>query len=267
MTQKDEYTAIVDQEEGELLAISLIEEILTKGQDVLFEKHIESQVLPYAVQFAKDTILTIVQWEFFKRDRGDIDLQTWLPDEEPQPACIDSWARGAIPIRGQPPPVPPSPKKAAEPTTPVTASQVSLLSVSGGAVAGRPSIRSVKDKKRSDYSINSSSSAKLGSRMIQRPGSARRAGALGGQLDGDGHLTAAALAEQAIIEENKKTMLRIQNIEKDGGKVDVGYDTDGKLVLVRKAVPSKLMTQGWDLASYIFVAVTLLRVAIDICQI
>ncbi|KAI8853251.1 hypothetical protein BC829DRAFT_430203 [Chytridium lagenaria] len=98
MTQKDDYLAIVDQEEGELLAISLIEEILTRGQEVLFEKHIESQVLPYAVQFARDTILTIVQWEFFKRDPGDVDPQTWLPDEEPQPAIIDSWARGAVPF-------------------------------------------------------------------------------------------------------------------------------------------------------------------------
>ncbi|KAJ3219636.1 hypothetical protein HDU67_000124 [Dinochytrium kinnereticum] len=256
MREKEEYLAIVDQEEGELLAVSLIEEILTRGQEVLFEKHIESQVLPYAVQFARDTILTIVQWEFFKRDPGDVDSQTWLPDEEPQPAVIDSWARGAVPIRSQPPPIPPSPKKTIEATTPITASQVSLLSVSAGGV-GRPSINqlnakvsavslgSVKDKKRSDYSINSSSSAKLGSRIVQRPGSSRRAGGNGGMpSETEAQLTAAALAEQAIMEENKRTLTRIQNIEKDGGKVDVGYDNDGKVILVRKAVPSKLLTQG-----------------------
>ncbi|KAJ3101422.1 hypothetical protein HDU97_001352 [Phlyctochytrium planicorne] len=253
MTGKEDYLAIVDQEEGEQLAISLIEEILTRGQEVLFEKHIESQVLPYAVQFARDTILTIVQWEFFKRDPGDVDLQTWLPDEEPQPAVIDSWSRGAIPVRNQPPPVP-APKKTIETNTPVSTSQVSLLSASAGVPgsvnqsnpkASAVSLGSVKDKKRSDFSINSSSSAaKLGSRMIQRPGSSRRAGAAVGSGEADIFLSPAALAEQAIIEENKKTIARIQNIEKDGGKVDIGYDNDGRVILIRKAIPTKLLTQG-----------------------
>jgi hypothetical protein len=73
MTTKEEYFNIIDQEEGEQLAYNIIEDILTRGQEVLFEKHIESQVLPYAVQFAKETLLRIVEVrkakEEFKRNR------------------------------------------------------------------------------------------------------------------------------------------------------------------------------------------------------
>ena len=81
MTSKEDFLAIIDQEEGELLITSIIEDILQRSHDVLFEKHIESQVLPYAVDFAKKTVLGIVEWEFFKRDPGVIDPMTWEPDE------------------------------------------------------------------------------------------------------------------------------------------------------------------------------------------
>jgi hypothetical protein len=65
MTLKDElWFAIVEQEESELMAVSLVEEILQRTQNVLFEKHIENQLLPYAVEFAKDQLLQSVQVGF-----------------------------------------------------------------------------------------------------------------------------------------------------------------------------------------------------------
>jgi hypothetical protein len=57
----NDWIGLVDQEEGQLLAASLIEEIIQKSQDVLFERHIESQVLPYAVQFTKETLLAVIE--------------------------------------------------------------------------------------------------------------------------------------------------------------------------------------------------------------
>ncbi|KAI8799927.1 hypothetical protein BJ742DRAFT_108246 [Cladochytrium replicatum] len=95
---RDDWFTVVDMEEGEALVAAIINEILLKSHDVLFEKHIEVQVLPYAVQFAKETLLSIIQWEFFKRDEGVIDSETWHPDEEPRPVMIDSWGRGVLPI-------------------------------------------------------------------------------------------------------------------------------------------------------------------------
>ncbi|KAJ3415608.1 hypothetical protein HDV05_004484 [Chytridiales sp. JEL 0842] len=256
MTTKEEYFAIIDQEEGEQLAYNIIEEVLVKGQEVLFEKHIESQVLPYAVQFAKETLLRIVEWEFFNRDPGEIDLETWLPDEEPQPAIIDSWARGAIPTRKPPPPLPTPVKKVMETSTPTTASRTSLVSASGigktstaqappPAKASAMSLTgSTKDgKKRSANSLASNSSNKIGSRTgFPRPSSSRK-GVLNNGI-GDEQLSAAAAAEHAIIEENKRTLNRIETIEKEGGKAEFSYDNEGRLVTVKKVAPHKLLTQG-----------------------
>ncbi|KAJ3195466.1 hypothetical protein HK101_012033 [Irineochytrium annulatum] len=252
--EKKDFHAIVDQEEGELFAVNLIDEILTRGQEVLFEKHIESQVLPYAVQFAKDTLVTIVEWEFFKRDNGRIDPLTWTPDEEPPSAVIDSWARGSIPIRNQPPGIPAPAKKIIEVMTPLTMSQESLLSVparNSGALQppardSRASLSSVANKKvlPSRTSLASSSSVKLGNgKGYPRPNSSRR-GVLGAPADVDAPLSATALAEHAIIDENKRTLARLQNIEKDGGKVDVSYDNDGKLMIIKKTASTKLPSQG-----------------------
>lgn len=39
-------------------------------------------------------------------------------------------------------------------------------------------------------------------------------------------------------------MVKIHNIQKDGGKAEFAYDPEGRIILVNRAVPGKLMTQG-----------------------
>ncbi|OAJ40238.1 hypothetical protein BDEG_24001 [Batrachochytrium dendrobatidis JEL423] len=99
MTTKEEWLQLVDQEEGESLALALVEDILQRSQHVLFEKHIDVQVLPYTVNFARDTLVSLVNYRFFRRDPGNIDPELWEQDEEPEPVHIDSWARGAVSTR------------------------------------------------------------------------------------------------------------------------------------------------------------------------
>ncbi|KAL2916266.1 hypothetical protein HK105_204022 [Polyrhizophydium stewartii] len=115
MATKEDWLQLVDQEEGELLVLSLIEEIIERSQHVLFEKYIDVQVLPYAVGFARETLLSLLKYKFFRRDPGNIDPDLWEADEgtsqtsrdcwryaltwQPEPAVIDSWARGAVPTR------------------------------------------------------------------------------------------------------------------------------------------------------------------------
>lgn len=60
MSSKEDWFQIVDQEEGENLALSLIDDILTRSQHILFEKHIDVQVPPFAVNATRDTILSII---------------------------------------------------------------------------------------------------------------------------------------------------------------------------------------------------------------
>ena len=61
MTAKEDiWQAVFEQEEGELFILSLVEEILNKSQNVLFEKHIDGQLLPYAVQATRKTLVSII---------------------------------------------------------------------------------------------------------------------------------------------------------------------------------------------------------------
>jgi hypothetical protein len=39
-------------------------------------------------------------------------------------------------------------------------------------------------------------------------------------------------------------MGKIQSIEKDGGKVNFGFDTSGRIIIVKPIAPSRLLTQG-----------------------
>ncbi|KAI9193418.1 uncharacterized protein BJ171DRAFT_637519 [Polychytrium aggregatum] len=264
MTSKEDWFLVVDQEDGEQFVCSLIEEILNRSQEVLFEKHIESQVLPYAVQFSKTTLLKIIEWEFFRKDLGKIDSAAWLPDEEPVPVTIDSWARGAIALRSEPPPLP-QPKKPYSET--LSMSSLSLetppeteehLSPTAAATLGPTSIKekgrtsvvrmsansiSKRDSKSdrvraSDMSITSSSS---------RSGRKRSGGRRNVLQGGAAHTTAVTAVqalEQSIQEENKRTMARIANLEKDGGRADYTSDHDGRVVLVKKLAPRKLQSTG-----------------------
>ncbi|KAJ3028078.1 UNVERIFIED_CONTAM: hypothetical protein HDU68_002531 [Siphonaria sp. JEL0065] len=252
-----EWFMTIDQEEGENLATAIVEGIVNRGQEVLFEKHIESQVLPYAVQFAKGTLLKIVQWQFFRRDTGEVASPTWGADEEPQPAVIDSWARGAIPI-----------KKAGNPSAPcqkVNAVQSSqdlitapstenisaprsafesadtLLSSVGGGLAVAYSVGKVSSSNTSVVSrpskAVSNSLAKMNTNNKVRRG-------MSAHHPEEHEISVATAAERAIIEENKRVTARIHGLECGGTKSDVGYDTEGRILLVKKAGASKLFTQG-----------------------
>ncbi|KAL7751987.1 hypothetical protein RI367_002515 [Sorochytrium milnesiophthora] len=109
--------ALLDVEEGELLVAELVEEVVSRGQDVLFEKHISSQVLPYALQVSKEALIKAIQWEFFKEDVVDMSEPCWFSDNgsvcppmaevlltvqarvEPSAIPVDAWARGVLPTQ------------------------------------------------------------------------------------------------------------------------------------------------------------------------
>ena len=63
---KEDWNAIIEQEEGELFVVSLIDEILAKSQNVLFEKRIDIQVLPYTVSYCKNVLLDLINVKIIK---------------------------------------------------------------------------------------------------------------------------------------------------------------------------------------------------------
>nr|XP_045379149.1 uncharacterized protein C2orf81-like [Camelus bactrianus] len=73
--------------------------------DAACKSYLERQCIPYAVNRARETILQMVQMRFVPRDEGEPHLAedpTWAEDEEPSPCPIDTWARGALPLRCAP---------------------------------------------------------------------------------------------------------------------------------------------------------------------
>ncbi|KAI8897166.1 hypothetical protein BC833DRAFT_57099 [Globomyces pollinis-pini] len=99
MATKEDWVSVVEQEEGELLVIQLIDEVIHNSHQVLFKKHIDVQILPFAVDFAKNTILDLINYHFFSRDPGNNDNVLWIPDDEPEPIQTDSWACASVPVR------------------------------------------------------------------------------------------------------------------------------------------------------------------------
>ncbi|KAI8928198.1 hypothetical protein BC831DRAFT_449537 [Entophlyctis helioformis] len=304
MATKEDWLQLIEQEEGESFVLSLIQDIISRSQHVLFEKHIDVQVLPYAVGFARDTLLSLIDYKFFRRDPGNIDMDLWEPDEEPEPAVAESWARGAVPIR----PLAPnairteqssSQKQHAQHAHDVAGPQQRLDSKESAARAAEPPKRTGISETSSANSLTQlnkikspngrflSPSKKPSSRTTKpllNPGqhapsrpplaqprpannpapsapsrylSATQTGVQpssahlpGSQPAGGGHHaphTATHVRhgpEQVIQEENRRTMARVHNLQKDGGQAQLAYDFDGRIVLVNRVGPGKLMTQG-----------------------
>ena len=61
MATKEEWFAIIDQEEGHKLAIQIVEDVLERSQTVIFQRRIQSQLIPYTLLFAKNTFMGVVQ--------------------------------------------------------------------------------------------------------------------------------------------------------------------------------------------------------------
>ena len=90
------WNSIVAREEGENFIISVVEDIVKKAGDVVYEHYIQRRVVPFAVLQAKNAILELtevkiylfnrltVQYLFLEYDKGENDPSkdpNWLPDE------------------------------------------------------------------------------------------------------------------------------------------------------------------------------------------
>ncbi|KAJ3144990.1 hypothetical protein HDU86_001310 [Geranomyces michiganensis] len=271
---KEDYLQIVTAEETEIFILSLVEHVVVKSQDVLFEKHIESQVLPYAVQFAKGALDELVEWEFFRQDEGVIDPETWEPDEakkiytfptsgtytEPEPAACDSWSPGMIPIRKVPAAAPlpaasgPSPRAGIEYLAEQCheSSRVDhFIGVGIKKIYGAPAFtlfptQTSRMELASAASLTASS-ASLGRKRYPSGGNSGRRGTPNkdGSSAAPAPLSATQVAEMAIQEENKRTLARLRSQEKDGGKpLEWSYDHNGRVVVVKKTGVGKQTTQS-----------------------
>ncbi|KAJ3324755.1 hypothetical protein HDV06_006063 [Boothiomyces sp. JEL0866] len=216
MATKDDWTFLIEQEEGELFVLQLIEDIIADSQKVLFKKHIDVQLLPYAVNFAKTSILSMINYHFFTRDPGDNDPSLWIPD-------TDSWARAAVPIK----------PLAAHYTRTTEKDPESIIKeyllYNGRIVLPISKTKKAEAKKKPKQEI-SLVKPKPAPKLKPHPPKVKPGTRFSEPKIPRTVESANSEVERVIADENKRLLARIN--EKEDSKVDVTFDQSGRLLLV-----------------------------------
>ena len=87
---------------------SVVAELIEGAHAAASEKELASKARAYAVRGGTMAMLQAVRCYFLEADGGESSAAaqpTWAPDDEPAPASIDSWSRGAVASRKKAPPL------------------------------------------------------------------------------------------------------------------------------------------------------------------
>ncbi|XP_052786317.1 uncharacterized protein C2orf81 homolog [Mya arenaria] len=103
-----DWNMMVDKDGAEDYVDDIVDDLIDITLGKCYELYIQRQLIPFTVSQAKDAILSIIEWQFLKRDDGEKAPETdggWMQDEEPDPAETDCWAQGSVPRQFLPTPV------------------------------------------------------------------------------------------------------------------------------------------------------------------
>lgn len=89
----DKLICSLRDDHTELCCLELVDGILEQAQVILFEKHISAQVMPYAVEYTKNTLLKMMEWEQFHEENNQLN---WIREEVPQKVKLDSYSKGVL---------------------------------------------------------------------------------------------------------------------------------------------------------------------------
>jgi hypothetical protein len=57
---KEEWNHIIDTEEGQKIALSIVEQVLDQLSTVIFKKRVQHQLIPYTLDYLKSVSMEIV---------------------------------------------------------------------------------------------------------------------------------------------------------------------------------------------------------------
>jgi hypothetical protein len=83
--------------EAVVAAAQVVDRLISKGADVLYERYLSQRSEPYAVHSAVSQAICLAEIFYLRRDLGEV--ADWEDDTEPIPATVDSWASGRIPVK------------------------------------------------------------------------------------------------------------------------------------------------------------------------
>lgn len=82
---------------AELAATHIVESLVDQGADLLYERYLDEKVIPFTVTFLTAQLAGSLETHFYRQDQGE--TAPWTPSSEMPRPFIDTWARGAVPIK------------------------------------------------------------------------------------------------------------------------------------------------------------------------
>lgn len=88
---------------SEEVVVGVIDDILTEGGHMLWQKYLQRKAFPFAAETATDALVSQLRMCFVAHDRGEpddsLDAEDWTLEAEPIPAEVDNWARMQLSVR------------------------------------------------------------------------------------------------------------------------------------------------------------------------
>jgi hypothetical protein len=227
-----EWNKIVSVEEGESAVEGIIDEIMTRADKTLFERLIQRELIPFTISKFSADLEDQMRENFFTPDTSHIgENAIWCADEEPQPIEMDSWAIGSLPQRQ---PVYPAHTIPALPKKKPSAQSERRLSAT--------SAKSVQSKSSSTSSLShqlskprASPPKPLDSRRPSKAPTDRKSSTFN-RLKAQPSLKKAfqheKLADDIIVEENRRIIEKMTRNEKERNTPLYTYTHEGKIVML-----------------------------------
>jgi len=88
---------------SEEVVVGVIDDILTEGGHMLWQKYLQRKAFPFAAETATDALVSQLRMCFVAHDRGEpsdeVEVEDWSCEAEPIPAEVDNWARMQLSVR------------------------------------------------------------------------------------------------------------------------------------------------------------------------
>ncbi|XP_021202159.1 uncharacterized protein LOC101739580 isoform X2 [Bombyx mori] len=112
--QERTWAEILQKEDDDLLIFEIREEILEEAMSICYERYMEKQTSAFTIHIAAQAWLKLINWEFYRHDPGEDSsayppcyipnrVESWIPDELPEPSPKDTWAKHDLKVLEQPP--------------------------------------------------------------------------------------------------------------------------------------------------------------------
>lgn len=89
--------AVTESCEATACAARAIERIMNEGAEILYDHYLMGMSVPFTAKAIAAQVVGIAEAIYIRRDLGE--TCNWCDDDEPQPAVIDCWASGRIPLK------------------------------------------------------------------------------------------------------------------------------------------------------------------------